>query len=515
MRGFDSSSALPGGRSDAGHSFGQIEPPKGLEASIDSPLHAAVTVQKARGKPASAGRGEGIPDPLQTNLLNRTPAPLPTTADTPVQRLIGFEFELGALPTRELLPQQEESKREKEDIGPEARSHSKGEVLVGRAGYNVTADINANSGDSQIEFVTEEMDENGNGAQATLRGLGVRILKDILAILRAADDAGAQGEFEWVGLDKVEGFNGRPKDQVWPAARWKNMYGQLQMTGGVSLDKLDRLLSGSALGARPANPDIVAVNRKDPEEVKEATKQDLLNNFYAQTNVNPETGLRTDKQLAYRTALAQVQALGAFDRFWWGKAKAERHFASVVTLMAMTPISLRLGPLRINELTGLLLAKTDFAKIVQLAAIASGGTLNQAQLRTALVNTINAHVDPEHRVNIASSVYPDDFNDKGTTFTDLNIATWVQGVIPAPSSWGYLWKSWGYEPGVDRSTSANFEGTEEQRAGLRAFGTFGEKTDPGDKIILEFRNFGYLHAERLPYALPVLGEYMKTGVHQK
>ena len=396
--------------------------------------------------------------------------------------MIGFEYEVGAINT------QKNTSWIKSFPGRWI-PHQKGEVIMSRTGYDITADINGEGG-TNIEFITRPIDETIPANIVRLRQMARDIRDDLVAIYNGSVQSADPDS--WVGADQIRRLRGwwwhRFQNRV---QNWNAVTGQLQMTGGVRLSRLARVLSGSALGQEPQGLNGAA-----------EVKRRQLTRFYRS---NP---LGAAKQPIFRQALHEVNQRFA-QRPGWNDVAARRALASVIALMAQVPIEKRGGfP---NDTSGLLLAKTDYSKILHMLVRAVRRTIPEAPFRNALIDTINAFVPHAEAVDADSDVFPAYYNVNGTTFGGLTFRTWVEWALPeidplADDAVEFL-------EGFDLMTSKNFPGTEQQRKEMRAFGTFGSKIDPGSKVILEFRNFTATVPEELEAAMAGIAEYLGTDVN--
>jgi hypothetical protein len=399
-----------------------------------------------------------------------------TLPSTPlIMRKIGFEYEVGAIEThkyafwsRDWVP------------------HKKGEVIVSRNGYDITADISQSG--SQLEFITRPIDEVSDSAQETSRTLAQNIRADILAIFQASR-ASPQG---WVGLDKIPRLNGSSWHQFYNKARsWDGISGQLQMTGGVKLEKLSRVLSGEALGREPAVRQALASGETAAKE------REILTLYYK------ENFLRKPNQLIWRSAFSRTRS--RFRKGW--DIESIKILASIVALMAQIPIDKRNS--QIEESRALLLAKTDYAKILQLVATHLGQEIKYDQFLLALIETINDHVTENEAVNGNSDVFPSNYAVQGTSFTGLTLKAWVEYALPIHDPF----EEKEFIEGWDLLTGKHFPGTGAQRKEMRAFGTFLGKTDPGNKVILEWRSFMFNHPDDLDKIMVSLTDYLGRRVN--
>lgn len=410
----------------------------------------------------------------------------PQNGNAVVQRMIGFEYELEAINT------QKNTSWLKRYPGAWVH-HQKGERIMSRSGYDITADINS-GGETNIEFITRPIDESNPANILRLRAMARDIAADIRAIHNASHaSADPDG---WVGANQVRRLNGwwwhRFQSRM---NNWHGISGQLQMTGGVRLGKLHKVLSGSALGQEPMPMGLGG---------DAAIKRAHLTRFYESNPIgNP-------KQPIYQTALAQV-TLRFGQIAGWNTVQSVRALASVIALMAQVPIEKRGGfP---PDSQGLMLAKTDYSKILLMLAMKYRARIPENAFRNSLVATINAHVPPLDAVNADSDIFPAYYSVAGTTFGGLTIRDWVDSVLPEIDPVAQDAGELDFMQGQDKMTRNEFPGTQQQKKEMRAFGTFGNKTDPGGKVILEFRNFTLTVPDELEAAMAGIAEYLGTDVN--
>ena len=441
---------------------------------------AKVAQMKPAGKSPSAQSTNGHAA-SSTTLPHRNPSA--TTRNT-IQRMIGFEYEVApsihrkircgsALLRRAWVP------------------HEKGEVIMSRSGYDITADSNAGGG-TNIEFITKPIDETMPANITRLRAVARSIYADIVAIYNGSVQS--TDPDDWVGANQVPRLNGWWWHRFQNRARnWNAVSGQLQMTGGVRLSRLSRVLSGSALGQE-------GQGLQGDAEIKRRQ----LTKFYAQ---NPAGAA---KQPIWQRALNQVNA-GFATRAGWVIPVIEEMFASVVAMMAQVPIEKRGGfP---NDNSGLLLAKTDYSKILHMIVERVGRTIPEAPFLTALLNTVNHFIPANEAVNGGSDIFPNYYIVQGTNLQGLTFRDWVEMVLPEIDPLAADSGELEFMPGIDQMTKKDFPGTAQQNKEMRAFGTFGSKVDPGGKVIMEFRNFTSSVPEELEAAMAGIAEYLGTDVN--
>lgn len=397
------------------------------------------------------------------------PSPRHGDASSPiVQRKIGFEFEVGGIET-------EHRARDGSWV-----AHRKGDVISDEPGYKITADINANG--SQLEFVTDQFDETDDDEVDEIGDVAEFIRKDMKAIVQQANAGGGM-----VLASNIARINGGANDRfLLPpnVNNYLNLAGQLQMTGGVTVRALAGVVSGSSMpdragGAPGTRYQDYAVNYKD---------------------VAPNGDLQ---QPIFRAAIGAVNGfVGQADPTKGGiPGRVRGQLAAVITLMAQIPLNMR-GQLPV-AVQGLFLARTDYAKILKMIGDESGINLDPDTFAQALLSTINQFAAPPLRLD--DDVFPAAYRSAGQQLTGVSIGRWARSVVPTPGSW------WGRWQGTDLITKKHFPGTQAQKAELRAFGGFGNKTDPGNKLILEWRNLQTMYADQLVLVMTGLADYLRRA----
>jgi hypothetical protein len=408
----------------------------------------------------------------------------PSGAEGTVQAKVGFEYEVGAINTQKNTSWLSMWKGAWVD-------HGKGEVIIKRNGYDITADIDQLTGNTNLEFITQPIDES---RQSELTRLG-QIARDIVADMRAIFDASAASTDpqKWVQANQIPRLNG-----YWwhrftcTSSRWDKMMGQLQMTGGVRVDRLADVVSGSAFGRQRTMHAAVAAGGGAVEELTTVSR-------YYQQNPARES-IQPIWQHAWN---AVVMHFGPR----YGTFQTRRMVASALALMASTPIEMRCGDLAYRA--GLLMEKTDFSKILLLIAEDLGDEIDERRFLNALVDTINSMVPAQDQVNANSDIFPVGHNRQGISFNGVTLRRWVEEATPVED----LVAEEGFIQGRDLLTSHHFPGTREQKKEMRAWGTFGSKTDPGNRVILEWRNFQVVVPGDLEQVMLRLADYLGRRVN--
>lgn len=85
------------------------------------------------------------------------------------------------------------------------------------------------------------------------------------------------------------------------------------------------------------------------------------------------------------------------------------------------------------------------------------------------------------------------------------LGQWLRDMVPTQ---GYAYGWW---QGTDLMTPQHYPGNEQQRGEMRAFGRFGNKTDSGGKVIVEWRNLQVCHPQDLATIVGGLLEYARQA----
>src|SRR5437773_4561496 len=200
-----------------------------------TPLQSKVTTP-ANFHPAAFGHSASLPAKAP---LVKTPRPPLLRTSPAILRKVGFEYELGI--------ETEKRNPSPDPAAPAWISHEKGDLIVARTGYNITADITEEG--SRVEFILTEIDENDPVARQAIVNAAQQVRQDIIKIMQASEN-------EWVLANQVPGLNGTNSHRFRsPESRkWHKVIGQLQMTGGVHISRLADMVSGRALDvSKPLN----------------------------------------------------------------------------------------------------------------------------------------------------------------------------------------------------------------------------------------------------------------------
>lgn len=373
-----------------------------------------------------------------------------------IRRKIGFEYELDSIRTRHT---------ESVGLNPMKKwvQHDIGDRLQKRSGYDITADIG--EGLSRVEFVTDAFDEQTELAQVLTV---IQNIRDDIDAMRRASLAqerkgygagkpwgGEQGWFSsdrWVGLNEIPRLKGDWWHQVEYAARPNSqLVGQLQMTAGFTIEGLYRLVSGEQLGN--------VLNW--PPGWKSDVRQYLTS--YARVDV-PSDLFQYSLDTVRKVGLALDATTSKDSR---KLKRAENGIAAVLSVMTHAPIAYR----NAGTQAGLMMAKTDYAKILAMVTEQTGVVLDAGKLLAAVLTVVNRFVASKARADSSSPVFPQPDLD------NVDFGAWIAGLVPQGSEL----------PPTDLMTGANYPGTPIQKTGMRAYGPYGGRADPGGKAIFELR----------------------------
>ncbi|MGD0065252.1 MAG: DUF4157 domain-containing protein [Streptosporangiaceae bacterium] len=370
--------------------------------------------------------------------------------------------------------------------------HNAGDFMMARTDYDLTADIatGAQQPYSRLEFRTRAFDETKQADVANMATAVNSIRGDIQAIRLATRanmtgygagnkwvGGGRQGWFAgqgWVGLDKIPRFRGPWYQQVnYAGSLAKDATGSLQLTAGLDLRALQRLLSGEQLGSLAAWP--------------QAAQQDWRQYLH---------GYAREGQAPPRLYQEAHGAVRVYRLNRGGGRGSEGRMAAILTVMAQVPLSQRGATFE----AGKMLAKTDYAKIISMARD-SGMEFTRYELLHALLDVVNAHlqgppVGPNDPV-IPHAGPPD--------LTKVSFQRWVNTLMPRPRR-GVT------QPPADLMTRASYPGTQPEKAALRAFGPY-QYTDPGERAIFELRSIMNNPSEDLAALVSALVNLMHALHH--
>jgi hypothetical protein len=394
------------------------------------------------GRPEGTGRGSTLLDGI-------------------IRRKMGFEYELDSFRTRHT-----------DSYGWNPWStwvqHAAGARMQHRTGYDITADIG--DGYSRVEFVTGAFDEHTQlpALQAVVQEIRADIdamrtaslaheTKGYLAGTRLGGEQGWWARDRWVGLDQIPRLNGSWREQVeFAAAPSSVLSGQLQMTGGFTIDGLQRLVSGEELG------DV----RTWPRGWQRDFRQFLT--AYAHLDAPSDLYQRCVAAVDQHRPNRAVMEGAEFER-------AQSGIAAVLSVMAQAPIAYR----NAGTQAGLMIAKTDYAGVLGLLSEQTGAVLNRGRLLDALLDVVNAFVGPDRQVTPQSSVF---MGDDVLNLGRVTFNQWMAGLLPADGAVG--------EEAVSRDlmTRRHYPGSAVEKTALRTYGPYEDRADPGGKAIFELRS---------------------------
>ncbi len=434
---------------------------------VRNPFNAGVAVVQDQGLEAEAERkglqaaAYRMPEPARPIQPSRAPRPAAPPAAPVVMRKVGFEYEIASIKTQKNTSYFLTSSS--------WVAHRKGEVLMQRTGYDITADKDQH-GASQVEFILKEIDET-NPAERRAIVRAAREVQDDVKALTATANVG-----NWVQANQIPRLNGSRWLRFQSEGNYLKTVGQLQMTGGVRIRKLTAILSGTALG----EPD-----RRDRTRTFHAFAQQ-----YSTHNQQDER-----RQVLFWAAVAAVR-----QEFGSWHPRHQYQLASVITMIATIPLTTR--DLMPRE-QGLLQARTDYSKILLELRNDLGRDIPVQGFLNAVMRTINSQ-SRGARVSSADSVFPTP-QVGGQDLRALTIGDWVRAMVPTPGRW------WGQWQGRDLLTEQHFPGTPAEKEEVRSYGGFGSRTDPGDKLILEWRNLNFSHPDDLPMIVKGLVNYLRRA----
>jgi hypothetical protein len=398
------------------------------------------------------------------HVVQQTGAGSPGEAGTRIRRRVGFEYEIGEFST------------ERWGLTTGWAPHPKGAKLAQLPGYQVTAD-EATGGGSRLEFIVKEIDETQPNAVQTLTN---QTLPAVTAMLTHLSQVAGGARGGWVTGDQFPQLRGSSWDRIkaiQPAPNdARDISGQLQLTAGVSMNKLADVVSGQQTTAYAATD--------------QARFDEVMNRY------QPVVGG------VWSFAVAQVGATAPMNLL---TAQEQRQLSALVALMASVPINVRTSNnIEYPKATaGGLLARSDFARIANALSVAVKGVLTPANFEGLVIGTIN-RVPTLGGVAAHDDIFPTGVGFIPTVpdMSGLTIGAWARDVVPTAGA------VWGWWKGSDQLTKANFPGTAQQRQHVESMGGFGSKVDPGDKPIFEFRSLGIVFGDELATVIADLIGYL-------
>lgn len=342
-------------------------------------------------------------------------------------------------------------------------SHPKNHLIYRGTGYRIVTDENEQGG-SHLELIFYEIDENKQTEVDRLLKVTVPDAKQKIRLILQKTSAGP------VRTHKIFGAWGTPWDRVQSGSQFDEIQGQLQMTVGINMSDLP----GHVSGKRATN----YIDQARGLEIDENEGASLQ--LFQGYSPDPRGSIWNDA-LTCVNADNKMNSLGN---------PQKKQLAAVLAALANVPLSARNDALPYPKAAaGKLLARSDFAAIVNALPNDVKSRLTRSRMRKLLLQTLNM-TDPT--ISAQDPVFPatTDFTyiKTPTDLSAVSIGDWAESVAPRHWSW---WNQ-GYVLGIgsDLLTKKNFPGTEEQKNSLESMGGFGAKLDPGGKPIWEFRGLG-------------------------
>jgi hypothetical protein len=359
--------------------------------------------------------------------------------------------------------------RRRNIIGNGVHPHSKGYVLRTLPGYQLTADVDPTTGGSQLELIFNAIDEGNAPAVANLiNTTAPAAVAAVTAIVNAAAN--------WTRADQIGGVGGSHFDEYRDySGGVANIFGQLQMTAGIDPAKLLLHMTGNQATNYLATLTPMGTGNADDDAVRGTLAP--YEAFAAGIGL-----------VAGPHALVAVNATAALGGVGI-PAAARNHLAGIVALMATIPFTARTAGAALpyaKSAAGAHLARTDFARMMKGLPNALKATLTTADMQQIVLTTINAAIGGG-AVVAADAVFPPGSVGGGAPpLNALSIGNWVAGVMPTQSFFG------GYKKGTDSLTKKHFPGSKAAKSQMESLGGYGDKLDPGDFPILEFRTMPQL-----------------------
>ena len=129
--------------------------------------------------------------------------------------------------------------------------------------------------------------------------------------------------------------------------------------------------------------------------------------------------------------------------------------------------------------------RTDFARTMMALSPATKNALTPALTLQVVLPTINdtfRRLGGAHRRRRPGLPVGAPLPAGTPALNQLSIDAWVTGVVPRA---GYFVGHW---QGRDQLTKQHFPGGRAERAQMESMGGYGNRVDPGDKPIIEFRS---------------------------
>ncbi|MCA6362908.1 MAG: DUF4157 domain-containing protein [Bacteroidetes bacterium] len=395
--------------------------------------------------------------PIQTN-SNQT--------QNPVQRKVGFEYEIGSI----------DVEKRTGFFGGNWIAYNKGDVILRKKGYSITADIDPVGG-THVEFILDPINEHSPQDLQKMLIATQNIVLDIQALT-------APPVNNWKQANTIARINGYNWTRFLSVTGYPATIGQLQMTGGVRIDKLYQVTSGSALGREAPNW-FHGAGPLQPQHYKE----------YAR-NYEATDPFGNVSQPIYQHAIQSVR-----NHYHFLTGPEKKAVASVISILVQLPLH---GHNALPGAVGLLQARTDYSKIIfTLEEYLNQNrilSLGYNRFRAAVIQTLNPYIPG---VNAGTPVFSPAFVIQGQQFHQVSIGQWLRNMMPSD---GYIFRR---SQGKDLITSKHFPGTPQQKKELRAFGGFGSKTDPGDRPVFEWRGIRQFHPNELLLVVAGMVKYLR------
>jgi hypothetical protein len=387
-------------------------------------------------------------DPAQRGVAT----PRSGSSDIPIQRDIGFEFELGYVRTY--------TRPYGSWIGRWRKPLKKGQVIVPGDDFDITADDPPSTSTdslSDLEIIIHHLDDRKEGSRDRLARIAQKVLRVVRSLPRNRSDLRA-----WPLLSK------RADKDVYLETDATPNNGTLQATAGLSLNALVNIRSGRTFKTMDDLALSLSKNEVTQNDADTLRLRDKLP-WAERSGNNPE---------------AFDCCLTAIDDSFEALPEASRPMvAAILSVMIEVPLNARLAdnpPPYPKATAGSLMARTDFATIVrQLPStvrqtIAEGDAFTEAALTA--INRLLATRGWEP-VTRRSPVFPAEFPTPHVSRPQITLGEWFDGIHAK-----------GLQPGTDRLTRQGYQAEQawwfrrgSQAAALESMGAFGAQTDPGTR----------------------------------
>ncbi|MDR2084123.1 MAG: DUF4157 domain-containing protein [Bacteroidales bacterium] len=356
-----------------------------------------------------------------------------------LQRKLGFEYEIGSI------------KIQRWNLFTGWYNPPKGIVISNRNGYSITTDEYQDQADLEIIInpINEENQEERNN-------LITNVIPDITNVLTSIINT---SNGDWVKANDIPALNGWKWNRFLAEYNLAGTLGQLQMTGGISMNRLFNFISGQ-LGTNY----VATLNNHDLEEsITIVVLTDYVENPIA------------------TESLGQINAINHFDGL---ALPLKQQLAAIIALITRIPYALytnmNVAPYP-KGAAGNFLARTDFSKLMMLLPNEVKELITPERITTLVLATINhllADADDIPDLNEESRVIPIGYLFSGQDLGyDLTIHDWIHAITPT---------NVGIQ-GQDLLTKNHYPGTAQQKTWLESLGGYGNKVDEENKPIFEFR----------------------------